>query len=93
MRDSHTDIKYKYTLNSTSALIANTDEISRLDRKFLKHAIPQGTIFYSKNKICLLEMLIVQTPTINILPFDQDWILIKNEAKVTCSKSYMCTWP
>lgn len=59
MRDSHTDIKYKYTLNSTSALIANTDEISRLDRKFLKHAIPQGTIFYSKNKICLLEMLIV----------------------------------
>lgn len=60
MRDSHTDIKYKYTLNSTSALTANTDEISRLDKKFLKHAIPQGTIFYFKNKICLLEMLIVQ---------------------------------
>lgn len=51
---------YKIQIDSTSALIANTDEISRLDRKFLKHAIPQGTIFYSKNKICLLEMLIVQ---------------------------------
>lgn len=48
MRDLHTDIDYKYTLNSTSALIANTDEISRLDRKFLKHAIPQGTIFFQK---------------------------------------------